>query len=663
MRKSLVLAVVLLSLFASACDPAEETGQRPRDRDREPETVDLGELELVALVTEDRCADLLSWFKREASAHVDEFGSAFGGRTMLLEGGVRATAAPDAGGAREATAGGDESQAAAPPTTAAAADGEYSTTNVQEAGVDEPDIVKTDGRLLVSLSQGRLQIVDVTGERPQLLATTAVLPGAHALLLAGDRLLVFASESTYYPMAGAVARTPSGTGVVAEDMAIAPVPGYAKPKTRVAVVDLSTPASPRTVDTIDLDGSYVAARMIDGVARLVLRTDPAAVMQQFVYPGQPGIADEATAIQRNRAAIEATTISDWVPSHVECDQVHHPRGFTGASMVSVVSIDPKEANAGNGASVAGAGEVVYASGRRLYVSSMQWGREPARSGGPSTELHAFDITDPVTTRYVASGTVDGALLNQFSLSEHDGVLRVAATTVSANTGATESQVVTLREDQGLLRQLGIVGGLGKTERIYAVRFLGELGYVVTFRQVDPLYVLDLSDPARPTLMGELKIPGYSAYLHPIANGRLLGIGQNATDEGRRLGTQMSLFDVSDPAAPKQLATRELGSYSSSAEYDHHAFLWWARTQLAVVPVDGGGRCLDAACNSVGAAGAGAVGIGVDGDALVERGRIAHPTGMPISRSIVVGDALLTLSDAGLLASDLGSLAERGWLAF
>ena len=134
--------------------------------------------------------------------------------------------------------------------------------------------------------------------------------------------------------------------------------------------------------------------------------------------------------------------------------------------------------------------------------------------------------------------------------------------------------------------IGSVGGLGKTEQIRAVRFLGDTGYVVTFRQTDPLYVIDLTDPANPVLDGELKIPGYSAYLHPVGDGLLLGVGQDATDSGQTLGTQLSLFDVSDPTNPQQIDTLAIGG-SSEVEWDHKAFLYWPEDGTIVLPVSPG----------------------------------------------------------------------------
>ena len=219
-----------------------------------------------------------------------------------------------------------------------------------------------------------------------------------------------------------------------------------------------------------------------------------------------------------------------------------------------------------------------------------------------------------------------------------------------------------RDDQELV-EVGSVGELGLGEQIYAVRFLGDVGYVVTFRQVDPLYSIDLSDPSNPVTRGELKIPGFSSYLHPVDDNLLLGIGQDATDEGRTLGTQVSVFDVSDLDNPTRLHqwTFEFDENSSSyseVEYDHRAFLHWAQTGTTVLPVTrwSWDEETETEDNFFGA-----VAVEARRDGIEEIGTITHDRfqgkngqydwGAQIRRSFVIGDAVYTLSEIGLMASD------------
>jgi uncharacterized secreted protein with C-terminal beta-propeller domain len=279
-----------------------------------------------------------------------------------------------------------------------------------------------------------------------------------------------------------------------------------------------------------------------------------------------------------------------------------------------------------------------------------------------TEVHRFDVTRPGAPVYAASGKVAGRLLNQYSLSEHDGHLRVATTTggEGRGQGRSVSGVHVLRTSD--LTKAGEVGGLGKGEQIYSVRFIGPVGYVVTFRQVDPLYTLDLRDPAAPKVTGELKITGYSAYLHPAGEGRLIGIGQEASEQGRTLGTQVSLFDVADPANPRRLSQLFQKDSGSEAEWDPHAFLYWPKTGLAVVPLNTYGE---------GRHEAGALALKIDASAVTRLGMITHPETRQgdtayrpgIQRTLVIGDGLWTLSEGGVQVNDAASLAAQAWTPF
>ncbi len=232
------------------------------------------------------------------------------------------------------------------------------------------------------------------------------------------------------------------------------------------------------------------------------------------------------------------------------------------------------------------------------------------------------------------------------------------------TEQSQSMVSVLTRRGKELAQVGQVDGLGKGERIYAVRFVGATAYVVTFRQTDPLYTVDLSDPAAPRVTGELKITGYSAYLHPAGEGRLLGVGQEATAEGMTTGTQVSLFDTSDQAGARRLGQLQYAGGHSEVEGDPHAFLYWPDKDLVVLPMTRHAVRLVRHLPRRGRARA--QGLGQHDER--ERAWCATRSerdGMPFMprRALVIGDELWTVSEAGMLVSDLDTLAQLAWLPF
>ena len=686
------------------------------------------------LVPFEDCADLLDNLRRETRTRVNEFGLAVGG--LAFGGAVRGTPLAASGGAVDesstggpvtgsasagsAGAGASADQSAntaggaapaatvpglAPPPApqeaksgASGADG-FSTTNVQEEGVDEPDIVKTDGRRLFIVRAGTLLRLAVDDA-----AVTSRLPleNARDMLIAGDRLVVFSDRYDAPSPPGVPVPMPlpqpiagrTGPGGAGGSVAMSPAYGWGgSPRTRITTVDISGDGM-RVVSTADVDAAYVSSRLAGGRARVVLQSS-AGIAADLVAVARPDASAEARAatVEQNRRIVDEAPIERWLPTVstgsgepaplVDCAQVHRPPTFAGLGLVSVVSFDPDSPDDRAATAVLGSGQTVYSSADRVYVAAPKVPDQPvavdaadaadAVRNPPATVVeqwqertlvHAFDVSGD-SVNYRASGEVRGSLLNQFSMSEYDGRLRIATTDRFAGMSTTTApqpgrpldfgrigeSFVSVFEDRGeVLEVIGSVGGLGRGEQIYAVRFIGELGYVVTFRQTDPLYVVDLRDPTAPAVRGELKVSGYSAYLHPVGDGRLLGIGQDATEEGRRLGTQVSLFDVSDPAAPRLVTRRALGYGASAVEYDHRAFLWWAAEDLAVLPVVSYGR--DAASSFVGS-----VAMTVAGDTLEERGRVDASVGGQAIRSIVIGDRLFTLTESRLIVNDLDTLDE------
>ena len=563
---------------------------------------------------------------------------------------------------------------------------DYSETNNQEAGVDEADLVKTDGRIIVSVVGERLRVLDVTGAEPQLVGSLPLGPGSGSeLLLRGTRALVLSTDYGWEDMPRPVDDT----------IGIAPEPGSNRgPTARLTLVDLSDPAAPRVESVLEVDGSMVAARMVQGIARIVVRSE--APQLAFEYPADGTQQAQRDAAEHNRLVVERSAISDWLPTYRQrnasgatvaegaimgCTDLRRPPEYSGLGSINVLTVDLAGAlQPGEATGVLAGGEIVYASPQSLYVATTKWGpwtREPLVATPTTTEVHKFAITDPSTARYEASGKVPGFMLNQFSMSELDGNLRTATTSRPSwwaepdSAEQSQSQVVILQQSGETLSTIGQVGGLGRGEQIFAVRFIGNQGYVVTFRQTDPLYTLDLSDPAAPRVTGELKIMGYSAYLHPVGEGLLLGVGQDADAEGATRGTQLSLFDVSDPAAPTRIAQATLaeGTYSD-VEFDHRAFLHWPATGTTVLPIS---RYTYDEATQTEDYFVGAAGFDVGTDAISHIADISH--GSPdmegseneawpgIRRSLVIGGIVYTVSERGLMGSEMETLTRDSWTSF
>ena len=634
-----------------------------------------------ALVSFDSCDQAAEQLRAAAAAVVGPWG--FGAAGMVVSdgelsadaAGAQAPAAPGlAEGAPPAPA-----QRAAPGEPGAAAPGaapDHSTTNVHESGVDEPDLVKTDGRRIVTVSQGVLRVVDAqrrieTGRldlRPQVPEgpDTAGWWQPADLLLSGDRALVLFGDAWW---GGPMPVEPGREGGIVDPEVPAPLAGP-----RLLLVDLAGP--PRVLSEYTVDGGLVDARAVAGTARVVVRSAP-----RISFPDQAGQVSEAARLAANRQAVRSAPLADWLPRYrvttagrtgtgqVECTAMSRPASYSGTSMLTVLTFDLAAPGLGDGApvSVVADGDTVYSTGTSLYVASDQrWRITPGDREVPGgTEIYKFDISGPGQPRFAASGTVPGALINQYAMSEWEGHLRVATTTGdqwNREQQPSESAVYVLAERDGKLVATGSVGGLGKTERIYSVRFTGPVGYVVTFRETDPLYTLDLRDPAAPAVLGELKITGYSAYLHPLGDGRLIGVGQEADRQGRTRGTQVSLFDVSDLADPALVATYQIESGHSEAEFDPHAFLWWPEQQLLVIPLVSWSEQRERPD-------AGALALRVGEASLTELATISHPApnswerSNEIRRSLVIGDTLWTVSDLGLQANALSTLEETGWVGF
>jgi len=484
-------------------------------------------------------------------------------------------------------------------------------TNTQEAGVDEPDVAKTDGRIVVRLvNNQRVVITDVAGSSPREIADWQLPTGTYVdgLLLVGDHVLVSGGRQMAVDgMEGWSSKIAGPTG------------------TELIDLDISDPAHPRLESRTSWSGQQLSLRQYGDTVRLVTSTGLPSL--PFVVP-RPGRLTENQAEQRNREIVRGSTVEDWVPGVssgtgsdrdsgtgssplVACNRVYHPKTWSGSDTVAVATFRPGAVDSASAVAVTGAGDQVYSSTDRLYVTSTDWGGqmfmdgpqtstqsdsllERGNEGGrdifrpmtsPRTHIHAFAL-EGGDTSYVASGSIKATIRDRWSLDEHEGHLRVAVSWPDRLGGARENGIVVLDERDGRLEQVGELRGLGVDEEIQSVRWFDDLAVLVTFRQVDPLYTIDLADPARPRQLGALKIPGFSSYLHPIGGDRLLGIGTDATNDGQSRGAQVGVFDIGDPTRTRQVGKVTFGKESHlAASEDPHAFTWLSDSDAAITSLE------------------------------------------------------------------------------
>jgi len=445
----------------------------------------------------------------------------------------------------------------------------YSKTNTQEQAVDEGDIIKTDGRTIYHVSCNRGG--DASGCRNELRIFSS-WPATQTKLLSRYAVPGSAPVKQIYLQDGQV--------VMLMDA------GHAS---RVLVLDVKNPQYPRTVRDVSMDGAFVESRMIG--SKLFLATSspavrlPAALVQEV--RGLLVMADEANVVP-TAADVIARLDPRWssflrenpgLPRVIEANGTPRPAytcsdltaSGAGNALFNLVQIDLRDTTSIAGAGLSGynTASTVYASEGAFYVAS-------AMGAGTRIDKLGLDNGKP---KFAASGTVRGTLINQFAMSEHQGNLRVAT-----SENWSSNNVFVMQPHGAQLDTIGKIENIAPNERIFAVRMMGDRGYVVTFRRTDPLYTLDLSSPTRPFIAGELKVEGWSSYLHPLGNNHLLAVGQDADGAGRSTGFHLQIFDVSDPRNPTRTFHQKLDAGSTSdAQGDHHAFMFEPSTMTLSMP--------------------------------------------------------------------------------
>jgi uncharacterized secreted protein with C-terminal beta-propeller domain len=509
---------------------------------------------------------------------------------------------------------------------------EYSTTNVQVEGVDEADTVKTDGEYLYVISGNRVVIVRAYPAEEAAVLSRIVFNGTlKQLFIAANRLVVFYETGDWYEC-----------------------------NTTVANYDISDQENPKLLEAIMSDGYYFDSRMIGDYVYAIV-TKYAGIVNDSVTLPEIYFENECTVVSADE--IYYSEIPSW----------YHLFITTLAINVQDCSQKPSYQTI-----LAGYGVQMYVSTQNMYL---------ATEYNDKTFLHRIELHDGEIS-YAANGEVQGTLLNQFSTDEHEDFLRIATTSQLDDNPIYLDSILKLENNLFVLdmnlKIVGSIGNIAPGEQIHSVRFMGDTGYVVTFRKTDPFFVVDLSNPYNPTMLGELKITGYSDYLHVYDKNHVIGVGKEtaAAEEGDfswYQGVKISLFDVTEACEPIEIAKYEIGDRGTQSPVldDHKAFLFDKERKLLVIPVsvaeiDRSQYGSNIPANAYGQLvwqGAYVFTISLDSENLIElKGRITHVengnlsgTSNYVTRALYIGETLYTVSQNKIKMNLLSDLSEIGEL--
>lgn len=424
---------------------------------------------------------------------------------------------------------------------------DFSNTNEQVEGVNEADIIKTDGEFIYVATGKSIKIYRANNGKPiltdEIKMTIDEKTGEYIqfteMYIDKGRLVILGAKNVFNNWIRPIPETekPMIAPAVEDRIGILPM---GKSYTYLGVYSLNSSGKASLMKELEVEGNLLSSRKKDNTVYLVIN--------QYLYSFW---GDDNGYIPMYRDSVRD---NDFEKLPIESIMYYPGRRDQNYLMVAAVDIkDAKEESTIE--AFLGSGTQVYMSNEALYVS----GQDYNTIWGTITNITKFSV-DGMKIGFAGGGMVEGYLLNQFSMDEYNGNLRVATT----NWKRESTNAVYVLDKN--LNQIGSVENLAPGETIYSVRFMGDMGYVVTFRQIDPLFVLDLSNPGTPKVVGELKIPGFSNYLHPIGKDTLLGIGQSIDEKtGRQDGIKLSIFDVSDSTKPREISNLILGSSGSYAE--------------------------------------------------------------------------------------------------
>ena len=468
-------------------------------------------------------------------------------------------------------------------TAESAGASDYSTTNIQVEGVDEADIVKNDGKHIYVVSNNKVFIIDAyPAENAKKLSTIDIGKSISDIFINKDKLVIFGGDSMPQRVyeGGEIEDEVTGNEEI-QETSIAIEPGYDRgyyyeeEGSYIKIYDISNRKTPKLDRSVSFDGNYFNSRMIGDYIYVIFN-------QYTNYYGNEPIPMPRVLEGEIIQETNATDIYYF-------EDVIRPQLFT--RIVSVNTQNPSE-NFNSKVYLMDNAQEIHVSQNNIYLTYNSWGRNE------NTAIHKLSISNG-QIEHRAQGSAPGRILNQFSMDEYDNHFRIATTSGNmwSDNNPSQNNVYILDEN---LELTGKVEGIAPGESIYSARFMGGRAYLVTFKRVDPLFTLDLSDHSNPKILGKLKIPGYSDYLHPYDENHLIGIGKevdesidadlvhsdNAVYYTAIQGVKLAIFDITDIENPKEMYKEVIGDRGSDslASTDHRAFLFNREKNLLVVPI-------------------------------------------------------------------------------
>ena len=480
----------------------------------------------------------------------------------------------------------EEAETAAPMMKASDAAGlgaggeanEYSSTNIQVEGVDEADIIKNDGKYIYLIKGNTVRIVNAYPPN-QMEATfkldfeeEAFYP--QEIYAADDKLTIIGRTQYLRPM-------PLLKEENQKEMMMPPY-YYGGDRTRVYVYDISDRANPEEERVTTFDGYYQTSRRIGDQLYLVLNAHPNVWRWSDIETGDDIIPEFKDGDNDEEKMVSCSDIR-YFPGHAM------PRYLITTS----IPLDDPDGKIDREVFL-GSSENVYASTNNLYVATSATNYDRFTDwdwsvDNTKTNIFKFELDDG-NIEYKGRGEVPGRILNQFSMDENGDYFRIATTKGNSwnDQNPSTNNLYVLGKD---MDQVGSLEGLAPGEKIYSTRFMGNRLYMVTFKQVDPLFVIDLKSPSNPKLLGKLKIPGFSNYLHPYDENHIIGFGKDTEvtekDQVLMQGMKMAIFDVSDVENPKQMFTENIGDRGTDSELlnNHKALLFDKSKNLLAFPIN------------------------------------------------------------------------------